>query len=105
MIKRHQVTIKHPPTAVDSRGQKTGDPSTVLANVPCSIEQLAGLELIRAKKLFAEATYRVELWGDPSTPIQSTDYLEWGSRTLHIGAVIDPEQTGVDIELLCKEEV
>jgi len=105
MTKRHQVTIKRPATGLDDRGQNTGSLSTVLANVPCEIEQLSGLELIRAKKVFADATYRVRLWGDPSTPIETTDFLVWGSRTLHIGAVIDPDQTGVDITLLCKEEI
>jgi len=102
---RHQVTIKRPSTSVDSRGQRTGDPSTVIANWPCEIKQLSGLELIRAKKLFTDATYEVRGYDDPGAPIAATDYIEFGSRTLHIGEVVDlTDETGVEIALLCKEE-
>lgn len=102
---RHQVTITRPPTELDDRGQTTGDPTTVIANWPCEIKQLSGLELIRAKKLFAEATYEVRGYGDPGTPILPTDYVAFGSRTLHIGQVLDlSDETGIEIALLCKEE-
>ena len=103
---RHQVTIKRPPTEdLDDRGQPTGDPTTVRESWPCEIKQLSGLELIRAKKLFTDATYEVRGYDDPGAPIAATDYIEFGSRTLHIGEVVDlTDETGVEIALLCKEE-
>jgi head-tail adaptor len=105
MIKRHLVNVYRPSTDVDDRGQRTGGVTEILVDVPCAIKQLSGLELIRAKKLFAEATYSVELWGDPDTPILTTDQIIWGLRVLHIGAVVDEEQTGVAIQVLCREEL
>lgn len=101
--KRHIVSILLPSTELDGRGQITGDPTTVLEDVPCSIEQLAGLELIRAQKIFAEATHRVRMFGDPDHPLSSQHYLLFGTRQLNIGAVIDADNIGVEIELLCKE--
>lgn len=103
--KRHVVTIKLPPTGLDSRGRTTGTPSIVLADVPCSIEQLSGLELIRAQKIYAEATHRVQLFADPTHPLTSKHFLVWGSRILHVGAVIDADNIGVEVELVCKEEL
>lgn len=100
---RHQVTINRPSASVDDRGRPTGSPSTVLANVPCEIKQLSGLELIRAQKVHAEATYKVEMNGDPSNPVKPTDHFAFGSRTLQIGSVVDGNQTGERLVLLCKE--
>jgi len=106
---RHVVTIWRPSTTLNSRGQISGDPSSVMADVPADVEQLAGLELIRANKVWAEARYRVRLLADPNSPITPKDYLTvvtaTGEKTLHIGAVIDKDQTGTSLELLCKEHV
>jgi head-tail adaptor len=101
--KRHVVTVLLPSTTLDARGQITGAPTTVIEEVPCSIEQLAGLELIRAQKIFAEATHRVRMFADPDSPLTSQHYLLFGARQLNIGAVIDADNIGVEIELLCKE--
>lgn len=103
--KRHVVTVLLPSTTLDARGRTTGDPTTVLEDVPCSIEQLSGLELIRAQKIFAEATHRVRMFADPDSPLTSKHYLLFGTRELHIGAVVDAENIGIEVELLCKEEL
>jgi head-tail adaptor len=102
---RHQVSIYRPATGKTSRGQRTGDPTLLLADVPCSVETLSGLELIRGRKQLADATHQVRMWADPDTPITPRDYLVFGSRTLHIGHVHDVEQLGIVWELLCREEV
>jgi SPP1 family predicted phage head-tail adaptor len=102
---RHQVAIKRKATTLDSRGQVTGSDSTVIADVPCSIEQLNGLERIRARKQYSDATHRVRMHGDPDNLPRAEDYLAFGSRSLHIGAVIDEDLTGYHLELLCREDV
>lgn len=102
---RYQVDVWLPSTSLDARGRRTGDDTIVLAAVPAAIEQLTALELVRARKIWAEATHRVRLTAWPGHGITSRHYLLFGDRRLHIGAVVDAAQTGIDLELLCKEEV
>ena len=102
---RHQVDIYRPSASIGSRGQRTGSPTLLLAEVPCSIETLSGLEMIRAQKQFADATHRVHLHADPDTPLTPRDYLLFGTRTLNIGAIEDVDQIGVECVLLCKEDI
>lgn len=108
--KRHQVNVMLPPRAdqtggLDRHGQRRGTPTTVLANVPAAIEQLQGLELVRAQRIYAEASYRVTLTLYPGHGLTSRHYLLWGTRTLHVGAVLDEDGTSQDVVLLCGEEV
>jgi hypothetical protein len=105
MTYRHVATIYRPSTSVDSRGQITGTATTLLADVPIEVQQLSGLELVRARKIFAEASYSVKMWADPDTPIKPKDYLTVGTKTLYVGSVVDPELMNRDIELLCKEDI
>lgn len=102
---RHQVDVYRPSSAVDSRGQRTGSPTRLLRCVPCSIETLSGLELIRARKLLGDATHRVRFYADPDTPLNVRDYLVFGTRNLYIGHINDADQLGTIYELLCTEDV
>jgi SPP1 family predicted phage head-tail adaptor len=102
---RHQVSIYLPSTSVDAYGRRTGSDTAVLADVPASVEQLTALELIRARQVYAEATHRVRCTLYPDHGITSKHYLKFGTRKLNVGAVVDAENVGVEIELLCKEEV
>lgn len=102
---RHQVAIYRPTTTLGSRGQRSGADTLLLSNVPCSIETLSGLELIRARKQFAESTHRVRMFADPDTPLTPRDYLIFGSRTLNIGAIDSVDNIGVEYILLCKEDL
>lgn len=101
---RHQVDVYRPSTALDDRGRRTGAATLVLSGLPCSIEQLQALELIRAQRIWAEATHRVRCYQDPSNPFSELHFLAWGLVTLHVGAVVDADNTGQEVELLCKEE-
>ena len=102
---RHQVNVYLPSTSVDDYGRRTGDDTLVYAAVPAFIEQLTALELIRARQVYPEATHRLQMIVFPGHGISSKHYLKFGDRTLHIGAVIDEQNIGVEIELLCKEEL
>lgn len=74
-IKRHAVTILRPSTTVDSRGQLSGSATTVVSDVPCSIEQLSGRELELARQRMANATLRVRMFSDPAWRLTTGDYL------------------------------
>lgn len=102
---RHQVDVYLPATGLDEFGRRSGSDTLTLAAVPAAIEQLTALELIRARQIFPEATHRVQMIVYPGHGITSKNYLRFGSRKLNIGAVIDEKNVGVEIELLCKEEV
>jgi len=102
---RHQVDVYLPATGLDSYGRRSGSDTLIYAAVPAAIEQLTALELIRARQIFPEATHRVSLTLFPGHAVTSKNYLKFGSRTLHIGAVIDAENIGVELGLLCREEV
>jgi SPP1 family predicted phage head-tail adaptor len=102
---RFQVDVYLPAAGLSKLGRRTGTPTLVLAAVPAAIEELTALELIRARKIFAEATHRVRITVWPGHGITSEHYLQFGARQLHIGAVVDAAQTGIELELLCREEV
>jgi len=104
---RYQVDLYLPTTELDARGRRKTDAedTLVLTALPASIEQLADLELIRARKQWEEATHRVRVTLWPGHAVTTRHYLLFGTRRLHIGAVVDAAQTGIDIELLCREEV
>lgn len=101
--KRHQVTIYLPSTTLDAYGQRTGADTEVLADVPAKIEQLDALELIRARKIFPEATHSVDVTLYPGHGINSRHYLKWGTRRLDIGGAVDVDGTEHEVRLLCKE--
>lgn len=101
---RHQVDVYLPSTTLDARGRRTGDPLLILQSLPCSIEQLQALELIRAQKVWPEATHRVRCYQDPANPLTERHYLLFGLVVLQIGAVVDADNTGIEVELLCKED-
>jgi len=104
---RHFVDIKRPATTLDANGlkEKDSDPGTLIESWPCTIEGLSGLEQIRARKMFAEATHRVKGYQDPVKPILVTDYVLFGTRKLYIGHISDPDEKGFEYELLVAEEV
>ena len=101
---RHQVDIYLPSTSVDELGRRTGSDTVALANVPAQIVQLSALELIRARKIWSEATHQVRLVLYPDHGITSKHYLKFGTRTLHVGAIVDEDLSQVVVTLLCREE-
>jgi hypothetical protein len=100
---RHYVNVMRPTKAADEYGQTQGQPETLLANVPCSVETLSGRELELARATFGMVSYKVTMYGDPSKPIRRTDYLTMGDRRLEIADVKDTYQNGVVFELICGE--
>ena len=103
---RHRVNVMRPTEAQGTRGQAQGNPELILKDWPCSIETLSGREIEQARTVFAEATHRVEGYGDPAQRFKERDHLTGGSigkRTLHIGFINDKQQNGIELSLLCGE--
>lgn len=103
---RHVVNVMRP---ADPQGEGGAalPPTTLIKNVPCSIDNLTGRELERLQQNYATATSKVKFWGDPSRQVKNTDWLidEFGKR-LNIVQINDPlrNQQGI-VELVCGEEV
>lgn len=108
-----RVNVMRPTKTTDTIGNTRGKPETIIADWPCSITTLSGRELELARQTFAAASLKVEGYGDPKRPIRETDYLEFDDgvistkdepRKLHVGVVIDADQNGIELSLLCGEE-
>lgn len=101
---RHLVNVMRPPPQYGQKGDATGQDETVIPKWPCSIETLSGRELERAQQMVATAELVVEGWGHPTKPIKEKDYLQFGARRLNVMAIIDKQQNGISLKLLCGEE-
>ena len=97
---RHRITIDTATTTQNSFGEPTASWATTYA-AWASIEPLNGRELIQAQQVQSEVTHRVILrHRDSVTPRQRVSF---GSRTLEILYVINPDERNERLELLCKE--
>jgi head-tail adaptor len=110
---RHRVNVKQHKqdagtTAYDSYGQLSASSTAwaTLVSRRAKIEQLGGSEAELARQIYPKATYKVTL--DYNETLATTGgsrrAVEFNSRMLHIGAVINPDMENVRLELLCGEE-
>ena len=103
---RHVVNVMRPTEAEGTRGQSQGTPKQIMKDWRCSIETLSGREVEQAHTVFAEATHKVEGYGDPKNRFKQRDYLTGGSigeRVLAVGSINDKQQNSVELSLLCGE--
>ena len=74
-----------------------------VATVWAEVLELSGLELIRAQKVVAEATYQVKVRWHPAIVGDSAKQVSLaGGKVLEILHVADPEQRWRELVLLCK---
>lgn len=101
---RNRITLES--RTVDRTTAGFGEPTenwTTLATVWASVEPLSGEEFFQAQQENAEVTHRVRLrFRSGITPKHR---LKVGTRILDIVSVIDPEERGLELELLCRERV
>lgn len=102
--KRHQVDVMRPPPNFGQKGNESGQDETITKDWPCSIKTLIGRELERAMQIVATAELAVEGYGNPNKPIKEKDYLQFGERRLNVMGIIDEQQNGIHVKLLCGEE-
>jgi len=84
---RHVVSVMRPSNAEGSRDKSKASRRKLIKAWPCSIETLSGREVVQARTVFAEATHKVEGYGNPAKRFKERDYLTGGSigdRTLAI---------------------
>jgi len=103
--RRHIVNILRPTAALGPDGQPQGQDTVYWRDVPCSIETLNGRELEVARQLLATATVKVAMYGDPEKPLNPKDYIEFNGRRFEIGQIIDKQQNGCELELICGEQL
>jgi head-tail adaptor len=110
---RHYVTIKEHKidagtTAYDSFGQVSISTTAWTTGITtrAAIEQLSGDEAVVARQIYPRATHRVTV--DYNSTLASTGgtrrAVVFGSRYLHIGAIINPDLENWQLQLLCGEE-
>jgi len=104
---RHRVKIQtnDGEGTYDSYGQETATWSTT-DEVRAAIEPLRGREAEYARQLYATATTKVTV--DYLEVLNSTGATRrrvlFGSRALNIGSVVNVDEEGFVLELLCGEE-
>lgn len=97
---RHRVTIQYPVTAKGATGEDV--PTwTELAQIWAAVEPLTGREFLSRTAETAEITTRVV--ARDRSDVNSTMRVIFGSRILHIEAVIRPAYRGREMQLMCRE--
>lgn len=100
---RQVATIQeNSPSSVNAANERVDSWGTFEAGVRCSVEELSGKELEFAMRQVANATHKVVMrYRAGVTPRMR---LYWGTRTLNIEAVTDPEGLRKKLHLLCVED-
>lgn len=105
-VMRHRVSIYRKPisSSLDSRGQLTGSDVLLESSVPCLVEQLQANELIAARQQYASATHRVTMYRNSQVAVNEQHYITYGSRTLEIAGIIDPDGDDLKLVIVCGEK-
>lgn len=98
---RQSVTFQSPPSAVDSRGQSSGD-WTNEATRRAEVKRLTGRDRETAGQLYEQSTWKVTIWYE-STSFANDWRISWGSRTLEIGNINNVDEQNRTLEFLCSE--
>lgn len=69
------------------------------------VKTLTGREIEAAKQIHAESTVEVNIRYSTSREVTSQKRVMYGTRTLHILAVINVNEENKELKLLCKEVV
>ncbi len=100
---RHLIEIERPFTTHDPEGYARKE-WQLLAKTWASIEPIKGEEYFAAAAVQAATTHRVTMRVLPSITVKPWDRLVFKGRILEIEAVMDTEERGRELELLCKEK-
>ena len=107
-MNRPLANILRPTRAQGDVGQLQGSPSIILRDVPLlKFTTLSVSEGEVAGQQQAVAVHSFEIHADPGKPLRHTDYLTLGpahKRRLEIQQIIDDQQNGQKLTLICGEE-
>ena len=100
---RHRVTIQRATQSQNSTGEPIETWATYVTRY-AAVLPLVGREYFTAQQLQAETTHKILLRGDSSTTaITPKDQILFGTRILRIESVINKNENGAEITLMCKE--
>lgn len=97
---RSRVTIQSRSSTPDSFGEQ-GSAWQDVATVWASVEPLSGRELLSAQQVQGEISHRVRCRF--RSGVTTAHRLLFAGRVLDIQAVINPQERGVMLEILCRE--
>lgn len=97
---RQRVNIQTRSVPVDDFGQESETWATV-ATVWASVEPLSGRELLAAQQVQGETTHRVRMRYQAG--VTTSTRLLFNLRPLNIVSVINKNEAGAFLELLCTE--
>ncbi len=102
---RQRIEVQTDIGTQDSYGQTTHDWTTDIC-LRAKIETLRGAEGELARQIYPHATHRVttEYHTDLNSTGATRRRVKFGTRALHIGAIINPDEESFHLELLCGEE-
>ncbi len=102
--RRSRVTFYRPTVTSQNSSGEDVESNVSLGSAWVKITALQGRELERAQQLQAEARFKIEM-EHPLTDyaLQRADTITWGSRTLDILDVEDPDQRRRGLVIFAKE--
>lgn len=103
---RHRILVQSPTRTVNAFGEPviSWTPAVAVCERSASVTPLSGVELERARQVQEEVTHQVVLRGDPETrTITPADRVVFEGRFLQIVSVLDRDERGIELTLLCKE--
>jgi SPP1 family predicted phage head-tail adaptor len=103
---RDRITIQSRTRVSDGQGGADATPATVVANEPAQVLPIgalasAGREGVQASAMTAVLTDIVRL--RYRSDVSVTDRVVFGSRTLEVQSVQDPDGRQRELQLLCSE--
>lgn len=99
---RHRITIQQKTVVRDTYGGETVT-WTNTATVWAAVEPLSGREYFSAQQVQAEVNHRIRI--RYRAGITTTMRVLWGTRVFDILAIINLQERGREIHLMCKEVV
>jgi len=106
--KRERVRIEQPVLTSDGQGGHTQS-WALLKVVNAEIVPLGYRDALRAAQITSELALAITIWWTQPARLDSTrgisvkDRVRWGSRTLQVESVQNPDGRRVELRLLCSE--
>lgn len=105
---RHVCDVMRPAETKNTRGQERGKDTPIVRDWPCLITPFGSSESEIAGGSFANATFEIAGYSDPSMRFREKDYLllkDGSGRRFDISGIVDTDQNGLNLVLTCGERV
>lgn len=98
---RQRVTLQSFTAGSDGQGGTTKTFATLVSGLPAKVVPIGGSEAVETNA--QTATLRTMVTIRYRSDVSVKQRIVWGSRTLEIGAIQDPDGRSSRLELLCAE--